>query len=217
MKLFRISPFVQGRNRMKDFLRDCFVSPGYPGIGDLEHAGEAEVSKRLNRVYGYEGNALRQALAEVDTFARGMADGDYAVVRNQGNVWLGDLGDYYYRDDYDSPEEATCHRRGVTWLGVLPHSALNPLLRRFVAEDADEEGGPIAVFPLPADLAGLELFAAQTPGGAAPGLADVPERRGAQVDEETVREAIAALREMLRSADPELRLRAAEALLKYAK
>lgn len=232
MKLFRISPFVQGRSRMEDFLRDCFVSMGYPGIGNLEHADEAEVSKRLNRVYGYEGTGLRRALADVNIFVQGMEDGDYVVVSAQGNVWLGDLGDYYYRDDYDSPEEATCHRRGVTWLGVLPESSLNPLLRDFVSQSAGAEGGNMASFPLPVDLAGLELFAAQSPGGTVPGLASAAETASngtpnsaqsaakhsrAQVDEETVREAIAALRDMLRSDDSELRLRAAEALLKYAK
>lgn len=239
MNLFRISPFVQGRSRMEDFLRDCFVSMGYPGIGNLEHADESEVSKRLKRVYGYEGTGLRRALADVDTFVKGMEDGDYVVVSTQGNVWLGDLGDYYYRDDYDSPEEATCHRRGVTWLGVLPESALNPLLRDFVSTSNEAEVANIASFPLPVDLAGLELFAAQSPGGNVSGFANAveaesngihslqsavnrsgahaKERSGAQVDEETLREAITVLRDMLRSDDSELRARAAIALLEYAK
>ncbi|MEJ8306131.1 hypothetical protein [Saccharibacillus sacchari] len=238
MKLFRISPFVQERSRMEDFLRDCFVSMGYPGIGNLEHADQAEVSKRLNEVYGYEGTGLRHAAADVDAFLHGMDDGDYIVILTHGNVWLGDLGDYYYRDDYDSPEEATCHRRGVTWLGVLPESALNPLLRDFVSRTIGAEGEPIACFPLPVDLAGLELFAAQSPGGIVPGLAHATEnasngadtvrsadhsnayaaeRLSVQVDEETVQEAIGVLRDMLRSDDSELRLRAATALLEYAK
>lgn len=238
MKLFRISPFVQGRSRMEEFLRDCFVSMGYPGIGNLEHADEAEVSKRLNRVYGYEGTGLRRALADTSTFVHGMEDGDYVIVWTQGNVWLGDLGDYYYRDDYDSPEEATCHRRGVTWLGVLPESSLNPLLRDFVSQSTETEGANIGSFPLPVDLAGLELFAAQLPGSTVSGFAlaaeaasndayavrsadsasshSTPHSR-ASVDEETIREAIAALRDMLRSDDPELRIRAATALLQYAK
>lgn len=238
MKLFAISPFVQGRSRMEEFLRDCFVSMGYPGIGNLEHADEAEVSKRLNRVYGYEGTGLRHALADVDTFLHGMEDGDYVVVLTQGNVWLGDLGDYYYRDDYDSPEEATCHRRGVTWLGVLPETSLNPLLRDFVSKSVGAAGENIAFFALPVELAGLELFAAQSPGGIVPGLAPATEpapnavdtvrsadhssayateRLSVQVDEATIHEAIAVLRDMLRSDDPELRIRAAKALLEYAK
>lgn len=231
MKLFRISPFVQGRSRMEDFLRDCFVSMGYPGIGNLEHADEAEVSKRLNRVYGYEGIGLQRALADANTFLHGMEDGDYVIVLTHGNAWLGDLGDYYYRDDYDSPEEATCHRRGVTWLGVLPEPSLNPLLRDFVSESDEAEGANIASFPLPVDLAGLELFAAQSPGGNVSGLANAAEAEsngmhsppsvvhpsGAQVDEETLREAIAVLSDMLRSDDSELRIRAAMALLAYAK
>lgn len=238
MKLFAISPFVQGRNRREDFLRDCFVSMGYPGIGNLENADETEVSKRLNEVYGYEGNGLRHALADVNAFVHGMEDGDYVVVATQGNVWLGDLGDYYYRDDYDSPEEATCHRRGVTWLGVLPESSLNRLLRDFLSRSFEAEGANIFSFPLPVDLAGLELFAAQSPGGVVPGLANAAEaasngkdlirsadHSGARskgyshvrMDEETIREAIDVLRDMLRSDDPQLRVRAAAALLEYAK
>ncbi|QDH22049.1 hypothetical protein [Saccharibacillus brassicae] len=251
MNLFRLSAAVRGRSRMDDFLRDCFVSIGYPGLGDLEDADRAEVSKRLNRVYGYEGNELERKLEDLHTFVRVMDDGDYVLVADSGRVWLGDLGDYYYREDYDRPEADTCHRRGVTWLGVLPAAALNPALREFARElpaGGGESARAAERYPLPAEQAGLEAFAAQAPGGQLPGLgaaaaeAAAPSRlvdegtpsgaaspsrlvdegmpSGAAspsrlVDEGTLREAVAALREALRGDDPELRVRAAEALLRY--
>lgn len=242
MNLFRISPFLEERSRMEDFLRDCFVSIGYPGIGDLEKSDRAEVSKRLNRVYGYEGNELERRLEDVYTFVRGMDDGDYVLVPSGGSVWLGDLGDYYYRDDYDRPEEATCHRRGVTWLGVLPTAALNPVLRAFVCETSGSDRCSVVErYPLEAEQAGLEAFAAQAPGGRLPGFAaesasesdfrftesGTGERNDAEfaavdpgaspVDAETLSEAVAVLREALRGDDLHLRVRAAEALLRYAK
>ncbi|OWR30821.1 hypothetical protein CDO73_09535 [Saccharibacillus sp. O23] len=232
MNLFRLSPFVRGRDRMEDFLKDCFVSIGYPGIGDLEAADAAEVSKRLRAVYGYEGSELQRRLEEVDTFVSGMADGNYVLVSRGTAVWLGDLGDYYYRDEYDTLEEATCHRRGVTWLGVLPAEALSSPLRGFLTgPEAVGERLAVASFPLPAESAGLEAFAAQAPGGLLPGLpasaisgadgfseaAAGPAEGASRVDAETLREAVAVLREALRGDDPELRVRAAEALLRYAK
>lgn len=236
MNLFRLSAAVRGRSRMDDFLRDCFVSIGYPGLGDLEDADRAEVSKRLNRVYGYEGNELERKLEDLHMFVRVMDDGDYVLVADSGRVWLGDLGDYYYREDYDRPEADTCHRRGVTWLGVLPAAALNPALREFARElpaGGGESARAAERYPLPAEQAGLEAFAAQAPGGQLPGLgAAAAEPAGPSrlvdegtpsgaaspsrlVDEGTLREAVAALREALRGDDPELRVRAAEALLRY--
>lgn len=236
MNLFRLSPFVNGKDRMEDFLKDCFVSIGYPGIGDLEALDAAEVSNRLRAVYEYEGSELQGRLEEIATFVSGMADGDYVLVSSGSSVWLGDLGDYYYRDDYDTPEEATCHRRGVTWLGVLPAQALSSPLRGFLlGPQAGGEARAVASFPLPAESAGLEVFAAQAPGGLLPGLSSGLEQAAlscadgsseaaaglaggaSRVDAETLREAVAVLREALRGADPELRVRAAEALLRYAR
>ncbi|OWA34083.1 hypothetical protein B9G55_17285 [Saccharibacillus sp. O16] len=243
MQLFRLSAWVQGRDRMEDFLNDCFVSLGYPEIGDLESADAQQVSKPLNRVYGYEGEQLQRAVEAVLTFASGMSDGDYVMVAHRGHAWLGDLGDYYYRQDADHSDEGTCHRRGVTWLGVLPLDKLSPLLRGFLcAEGEDDEAASdkkvtLARFPLSPALAGLEAFAAQAPGGQLPGLPPVSAdpihslRATASessrfsdsaaplplVEEETLREAISVLREALHSEELELRVRAAEALLRYAR
>jgi len=224
---------------MEDFLQDCFVSIGYPGVGDLEAADAAEVSDRLHTVYGYEGTELRRRLEEVMIFASGMEDGDYVLVPHGIHVWLGDLGDYYYREEADTAEEATCHRRGVTWLGVLPVDTLNPLLQGFLHETEEgssgepEERTAAARFPLSPERAGLEAFAAQAPGGQLPGLLSVPPESAVgteaseaaprpvkdrtSVEAETLQAAVAVLREALRSSDPELRVRAAEALLRYAK
>ncbi|MDO3408192.1 hypothetical protein QWJ34_00275 [Saccharibacillus sp. CPCC 101409] len=225
MNLFGLSAVVHGRERMEEFLEDCFVSIGYPGIGDPESADAQEVSKRLNRVYGYEGRELAGRLAAVETFVRGMQDGDFVLVPYGGHVWLGDLGDYYYRGDYDDEEQGTCHRRGVTWLGVLPEEALNPALRQFAAA---VPVGAVMRFDRPADEAGLEGFAAQAPGGAGlpgPGAAAAqPRGQGpgrAEAEDSAdlaaaVTEAVAVLREVLRGGDAELRVRAAEALLRYA-
>ncbi|GGN97817.1 hypothetical protein [Saccharibacillus kuerlensis] len=221
MNVFRISPFICGSSRMEAFLQDCYVSIGYPGIGNLEQVGSEEVSKQLHRVYEYAGTKLERRTDDVELFVHGMEDGDYVLVPHGGSVWLGDLGDYYYREEYDSAEEATCHRRGVTWLGVLAEEQLSPVLRAWMTDVSE---GTVVQFPLPTELAGLEVFAAGVPGGLLPGVSpNLPVQSGPptdavpRVNEETLHEAVKVLREALGSKDPQLRVRAAEALLRYAK
>ncbi|MCQ4086436.1 hypothetical protein [Saccharibacillus sp. JS10] len=208
MKLFRLSAWIQDRNRIQEFLQDCFVS--------IDVAGEPQKESLSNNL---------------EFFKNEIHDGDYVIVPIGGSVWLGDLGDYYYREDYEHPSEQTAHRRGVTWLGVLPQEALNPQLRHFIAEHEENEA-EIAEFSYPIGLAGLDVFAAQAPGGMLPGIE--PHSTGSTersdsfanehqakkstslIDDESVDAAITTLRELLQNDDPELRLRAAEILLKYA-
>jgi len=197
MKLFGMSAWIDGRNRIQDFLQDCFVSIDVQGEPQNEHRSRS-----------------------LEFFINEIKDGDYVAVPIEGSVWLGDLGDYYYREDYEHPSERTAHRRGVTWLGVLPQEALNPLLRNFVKEYEKAEAMPdIAEFSYPIEKAGLDIFAAQAPGGALPGIqAEHNTQTSASlIDEESIGAAVATLRELLQSHDPELRLRAADILLKYAK
>ena len=95
MKLFRIISNPQGIDRMEQFLKDNFVSIGYPGLGDLENVGKDELKDRLAEAYDYQDRELTGRLEEIISFVHIMQDGDYELVADTEFVYLGDLGDYY--------------------------------------------------------------------------------------------------------------------------
>ena len=205
MKLYgmRLNPAFEGR--FPAFLEDNYVSIGCPGIGDLEGAGRDEIENRLARSGGYEGPELRKIAEEVHLFASGVQDGDYILFADGDTAMLGDVGDYFYAESSDTPEDGACHRRGVTWLHRIARSELNGLVL-----DMLDASGIIRSFPYPVQLAQLDRWL--SPQGVHPSGADRP-----KVDDETVAEALAVLKEALRSDDPDRRERAAVAILRYAK
>ncbi|MNI00251.1 hypothetical protein D3C73_530470 [compost metagenome] len=207
MKLFRVKTGLPGVNRMKEFLEDNYVCIGYTGIGDLEHAGKKEIRTRLILAGTTAGAELEAAADSLDIFVNVMQDGDYVLIEDGEWAYLGDLGDYFYAEAFDSPEDGRCHRRGVTWLKTVPAPALNPLLRAWT-------GGEEAVLqyngPLPE--ARLELWITDSSADGTP-----ESEKAALVDAETLSKALTVLKCALDSGDADRRERAAIALLQYAK
>jgi len=136
MKLYAIRPYGLDVDRWKTYLKDNFVSLGYPGIGDLENAGREAIRERLAEVYGYSGGELDARTDELALFAGGIRDGDAVLVADGEQAYLGDIGDYYYVEEADDPEDGTCHRRGVTWLRRLARTELNELVTRLLEAPA---------------------------------------------------------------------------------
>jgi predicted Mrr-cat superfamily restriction endonuclease len=203
---------------MEAFLKDNFVSIGFPGTGDLDRVGKDEIRDRLASAYGYEDQELAGRTEETDVFVRKMQDGDYILVADKDSVYLGDVGDYYYVESSDSEEDGLCHRRGVTWLSRIPGSELNA----YVQEWLYSEGGAVKAFDYSFGLAGLDnwissrnlqLAQAQTQT-----WAELPETSAqVPVDQETIEEALGILKQALRCEDADRRERAAAAILRYAK
>ncbi|WP_372632678.1 hypothetical protein [Cohnella sp.] len=205
MKLYgmRLNPAFEGR--FERFLEDNYISIGYTGLGDLEGAGKDEIEDRLIGLGRYVGHGLRTASEEVHLFANGVQDGDFILFADGDTVMLGDVGDYFYVESSDVPEDGACHRRGVTWLHRIARSELNGLV-----QDMLDAPGAIQSFPYPFQLAQLDRWL--SPQGVQPSAAD-----RSKVDDETIAEALAVLKLALRSDDPDRRERAAAAILRYAK
>ncbi|WP_410511703.1 hypothetical protein PaeBR_16740 [Paenibacillus sp. BR2-3] len=206
MNLFQMKSNPLGIERIAEFLEDNFVSIGLPGIGDLEVIGEAQVRARLEQVYKSNEQELMEQLKAVHLFVHMMQDGDYVLVADQDFVHLGDLGDYFYHDPSDMPDNGMCHRRGVTWLTRIPRAEMNSEVQELLSQPQ-----MITRFKYPIDRARLDSWSSNL-------LKSAPiTERSVHVDDITIEEALQVLKEALRSGDTERRERAAIAILQYAK
>lgn len=193
---------------MTEFLRDNFVAIGYPDIGDLEYISKDELKDRLTQVYKYEGKEMANRLEELSTFVHVMQDGDYLLVEQEEWVHLGDLGDYYYIDQFDNADNFMCHRRGVTWLKSVMRLELVKELQLFL-----DEPGAIARFKRPVSKEELEHWISKPKEIALETETGTP----ITVDSKTIEQALEILREAMGSADSDRRERAAIAILQFAK
>jgi hypothetical protein len=206
MNLFKIGSKPLGIERISAFLEDNYVSIGYPGIGDLENISIEELRDRLLRTYQYSELELTEHLQAIQLFRHKMQDGDYVLVCDGDWVHLGDLGDYFYNELFDTQDIGTCHRRGVTWLKSLPITDLNAGIKEFLSDS-----GVVKQYKGPMPSARVDLWIT----GSSDSERAVNNR--VHVDEEILSMAIGILKEALVSADAERRERAAIAILQYAK
>ncbi|MHA7964355.1 hypothetical protein ACX93W_09420 [Paenibacillus sp. CAU 1782] len=212
MKLFVLTPDINGNNRMKDFVRDCFVCLFCPGVGDLEGLNGKELKRLLEETAVGEGadgrqpgTELRQREMQLDgirQFVQDMEDGDYILVRNGEEVYWGDLGDYYYVQQGDQSDDGSCHRRGVTWLKSIPFSEVPDVLKLLL-----DQGIPIARY-------GEDVTHAQLEFWFSPALTDTG--AGTDVEYSSIGMALDILRQAMQHGDAERRERAAAAILNYA-
>lgn len=206
MNLFQMGSKPLGIERITEFMQDNYVCIGYPGIGDLENISTEALRDRLIHTYQYSEPELTQHLQAIQMFVHTMQDGDYVLVVDEEWVHLGDLGDYFYNELFDNPDNGTCHRRGVTWLKSLSYTDLNLGVKEFLGES-----GLIAQYKGTMPSARLDLWIM---GSVERGQT---ENNPVSVDEETVTKALNILKEALICDDVERRERAAIAILQYAK
>jgi predicted Mrr-cat superfamily restriction endonuclease len=206
MNLFQMKSKPHGIERMAEFLKDNFVCIGWPGIGDLGHVDKEELEDRLAQVYKYQGQELANQLEAVSAFVHTMQDGDYVLVADNDCVHLGDVGDYYYIEEFDTQEDGTCHRHGVTWLTSIPRSELNAEVQELL-----RQSGTITKFEHPFSMAQLERWSSNHEG-----IAPMTGKTS-NVDPQTIEEALQILKKALRSEDADRRERAAVAILQFAR
>jgi len=206
MNLFKIESKLLGIERITAFLQDNYVSIGYPGIGDLENISMEEIRDRLLRTYKYSEAELPDHMQAIQLFVHTMQDGDYVLVCDGDWVHLGDLGDYFYNELFDTPDIGTCHRRGVTWLKSLSMTDLNAGVIEFLSDS-----GVVKQYKGPMPSARVDLWIT--------GSSDSEQalNNRVHVDEETLSMALSVLKEALVSEDAERRERAAIAILQYVK
>jgi len=212
MNLYQLSSKPHGKEQIAEFLKDHFVAIGWPGLGDLEGISEQELGSRIAEVYGYKGEKLVELTEQIYLYVHRIEDGDWVVVAHQDTVYLGDIGDYFYDETMDHTDSGLCHKRGVTWLARIPWMKLNEAVQAWLSR-----GAAIARFDHPLEVAELEQWVRppQQKEAAVNSQGDV--QRKAEVNQETIEEALAILKRALRSSDTDRQERAAVAILQFAK
>ncbi|WP_149846644.1 hypothetical protein [Paenibacillus sp. 37] len=206
MNLYHIQSTVHGINRVTSFLEDNYIGIAWSGTRDLEETPPELWKEQLVQHYSLDEAELATTLATLHMFANLMQDGDYVLISDDEWTYVGDIGDYYYDDSAGSENDLICHRRGVTWLGRIPRAELNDKVQALQNDSAI-----LAKFEYPISQAQLDR------GLAVSITAEATNSLSTGVDEATIQTALQVLREALHSEEEEVRIRAATAILQYAK
>ncbi|WJH29536.1 hypothetical protein N6H13_01720 [Paenibacillus sp. CC-CFT742] len=206
MNLFHIQSTLHGTDRTAAFLKDNFIGIDWPATGDLEQLSAEEWKEQIGQHYTIPESELSGVLDTLQTFVKIMQDGDHLIVHDDEWVYVGDVGDYFYDDSVSIEEDSICHRRGVTWLGRIPLTEINNKVRALISN-----ASIISTFEYPLSQAQLEPWISRT------SETETAVQHSVGVDDGTVQEALDVLRKALQSEDEELRIRAATAILQYAK
>lgn len=117
-----IRPYPHGIDRLQYFLENNVVGIGWPGIGNLEDVESRDDVKNKLKLAGYtEGRtalSIGQAAGTLYRFICEMKIGDYVLVPNGSNIFVGKILDEkpFYLEKFDMDEEGFCHQRKVEWL-----------------------------------------------------------------------------------------------------
>ncbi|MFK0521745.1 hypothetical protein ACINKY_05985 [Paenibacillus illinoisensis] len=206
MNLFHIQSTIHGTDRNAAFLEDNFIGIGWPATGDLEQLPAEEWDEQIGQHYAIPESELSGVIGTLQTFVNIMQDGDHVLIHNDEWVYVGDVGDYFYDDSVSIGEDSICHRRGVTWLGRIPLTEINDKVRALISN-----ASIISAFEHPLSQAQLDPWLSRTPE------TETAVQHSVCVDDGTVQEALDVLKNALQSEDEELRIRAATAILQYAK
>lgn len=205
MNLFYIQSTVHGTDRTADFLEDNFIGIDWPATGDLEQLPAEEWKEQIRQHYAIPESELSGVIATLQTFVNIMQDGDHVLIYDDEWVYVGDVGDYFYDDSVSTGEDSICHRRGVTWLGRIPRTEINDKVRDLISN-----APIISIFEYPLSQAQLDPWISRTE-------TETAVQQSVGVDDRAVQEALDVLKNALQSEDEELRIRAATAILQYAK
>lgn len=206
MNLFHIQSTLHGTDRTAAFLEDNFIGIDWPATGDLEQLPTEEWKEQIGQHYAIPESELSGVIGTLQTFLNIMQDRDHVIIHDDEWVYVGDVGDYFYDDSVSIEEDSICHRRGVTWLGRIPLTEINNKVRALISN-----ASIISTFEYPLSQAQLEPWISRT------SETQTAVQHSVGVDDGTVQEALDVLRKALQSDDEELRIRAATAILQYAK
>lgn len=117
-----IRPYPHGNDRLQDFLEGSTVGIGWPGIGDLKTIKSRDDVKRKLDIGGYTKERSVQSIGQwagmIYKFACEMKKGDYVLVPNGSNIFIGKILDDtpFYVEKMDNDKDGFCHQRRVEWL-----------------------------------------------------------------------------------------------------
>ncbi|MEO2203441.1 hypothetical protein ABGV42_06825 [Paenibacillus pabuli] len=206
MNLFHIQSTIHGIDRTATFLEDNFVGIDWPATGDLEQVPAEEWKEQIVQHYAIRESELSRVVGTLQTFVNIMQDGDNVLIHDDEWAYVGDVGDYFYDNSTSIGEDSICHRRGVTWLGRIPLTAINDKVRALISDTSI-----ISTFGHPRSQAQLDPWLSRTHE------TETTDRNSVSVDDVTVREALEVLKDALHSEDVDIRIRAATAILQFAK
>lgn len=199
MHIFQLKSKPHKIERLPLFLKQGFISVGYPGLGSLTDATVEQIEEKLAQAYPeFQGQSLAFHKGMVNAFVNTMQANDIVLIADGDDVHIGKIGQYHYDSDFDNDEEGMCHRRSVEWLSTVQRHYLNDKVQEFLKNRAT-----ITKFKYPIEDADLEPFLS----GDAKGLAHLQSK--AQVYEK----AWDVLVKALESEDEKIRVRAAIAIL----
>ncbi|MGF9696201.1 hypothetical protein [Paenibacillus sp. MABNR03] len=206
MNLYHIQSTLHGVDRTTSFLENNFIGIVWPATGDLEQMSSEEWREQLVQRYALNEMELNRTMDTLHTFVNIMQDGDFILIDDDEWVYVGDVGDYFYDDSSGTGEDLICHRRGVTWLGRIPLTAINDKVRALL-----NDSSIVVKFDHPLSQAQLDPWLSIAP------KTEMSVQDTVRVDERIIQQALDVLKEALQSEDADLRIRAATAILQYVK
>ncbi|WP_026801332.1 restriction endonuclease [Pontibacillus halophilus] len=193
-RVWLVRPLPHGSNHMKDFLSENIIAVGYPVGENLEKCNYNQIRSLL------KGHGWEEGIGNVNTLVHAMNPGDIVIVPddNKKDVYFGKIiSDYQYVEEFDEdkPESGYPHQRKVEW-----YFNKKPLLR---SDLPDELRGSMRYPGTIADITKHHAHVFNT-------IKDPSLNSDSTLEQKAKR----VLEEMLHHNDPEVKLRAAEIILK---
>ncbi|MBP1950055.1 restriction endonuclease [Virgibacillus litoralis] len=193
-RVWLVRPLPHGSNHMKDFLSENIIAVGYPVGEELTNCNDNQI-RSLLKEHGWE-----VGIGNVNTLVHAMNVGDIVVVPddNKKDVYFGKItSDYQYEKELDEnkPGSGYPHQRQVEW-----YFDKKPLLR---SELPDELRGSMRYPGTIADITKHHEHVFKTIKDPSLNSESTLEHKAKKV-----------LEEMLKHENPEVKLRAAEIILK---
>lgn len=201
--IFQMKSKPHGIERLNEFIgnnegENSFVAIGWPGIGDLTNVDKEEIRERLEKKYKYKGSQLGTYLSAINTFVNTMKKDDLVLISNKlAQVFIFQVGDYHYENNYDSNEFGMCHQRKARLLKVINKDDLNMEIQNLL-----RNRGTITQFKYPYDKSGLDKWFEP--------LEEEVELKA------LAKNAIDVLAKELLSEDPLIRIKSAAEILRYS-
>ncbi|MDR1578508.1 MAG: hypothetical protein LBT86_09855 [Deltaproteobacteria bacterium] len=135
-QLWVVRPEPNYINRLTNFLELGIVAIGWPRVGDLSQAqGKRQLSHLLCQAYEHYLDSQKEDLAiavgVLDRFVNQIKPGDYAIIPQDGVVFVSEVtGDYTFHPEFshDGPEGGYPHWRSARFLtGKEPFAPIRAL------------------------------------------------------------------------------------------
>ncbi|WP_256816078.1 restriction endonuclease [Cytobacillus sp. Bac17] len=196
VNVWLVRPLPHGTNHMQDFLKHNRIAVGYPVGKNLTNLDYSQIRQLL------EQHSWEEGIGNVNTLVNVMNDGDIVVVPddNKKDVYFGEIdSDYIYEPLLDKNKAGSGypHQRSVKWFFNK-----KPLLR---SELPDELKGSMRYPGTIADLTKHYEIIMNVIYG---------DKVKNEIHETLEQKALSVIEELLDSTDPEIRLKAAEVILK---